>query len=334
MDSARFSGRGSDRRRSILVIRALLALSACHWGADATPNRDDNGLWARRTWLHEPHDDAEVDALIASLRARGITQFYPFLGPPGPDGAPGWRDGEVVRPADPAIAGAFLDRMRAKAPDIAVYPWTGGLLGRDVDLADRARLGAWIDHVIALPSAGVQINIEPMPEWDTYIDLLDAWKAKRGDRTLSVAAYPPTTPLHPYPDVHWSPAFLRKVCSAADDLVVMCYDTALTTPDAYTALVAEWTRALSALPPPDQGGCTVRIGVPDYEDVEGWHHPGAETLAAAIAGVRAGLGASPPANVRGIAIYASWTTDAADWATYDRDWRGRNPVDAGRIDAP
>ena len=39
--------------------------------------------------------------------------------------------------------------------------------------------------------------------------VLRAWKARLVDRTLSVAAYPPPTPQHPFPDVHWSLPFLR-----------------------------------------------------------------------------------------------------------------------------
>ena len=36
-------------------------------------NRDENGLWARRVWLHEARTDAELDALrarLAGLEAR------------------------------------------------------------------------------------------------------------------------------------------------------------------------------------------------------------------------------------------------------------------------
>ena len=297
-------------------------------------NHDENGLWARRVWLHEARTDAELDALVATLRARGVSRLYPFLGPPDASGAPGWREGELQYPVDDATASSFLNRMRARAPEIQIYPWTGGVYGRDIVFDDQARLDAWRQRVTALPVDGVQINIEPMPEQQAYLDLLTGWKAALGDRVLSVAAYPPPTPLHPFADVHWSPEFLRKVCLIADDLAVMAYDTALQEPAAYSALVAEWTRTLAALPPPEAGGCTVRIGLPAYEDNEAYHNPEAETLAAGIAGVRTALNEGAPEHVRGVAIYASWTMDTGEWATYDRDWRGREPVVAGGVDAP
>lgn len=323
-------------------VTLLLALVGCATPAAPPPaapppaalNRDDNGLWARRVWLHEARTDAETQALVDTLRARGVTRLYPFLGPPNSLGQPAWRDGNVLHPVDEAIAASFLTRMAALAPEIEVYPWTGGVYGRDIVLSDTARLQAWREAVLRLPVQGVQLNVEPMPEQQAYLDLLKAWKDALGPRTLSIAAYPPPTPLHPFPDVHWSPEFLREVCLVADDLAVMAYDTALPEAAAYSALVAEWTRTLAALPPPEEGGCTVRIGLSAYEDDEPWHRPQAETLAAGIAGVRAGLGDLAPGHVRGVAIYASWTTDLAEWATYDQDWRGRAPVTAGLVDAP
>lgn len=298
-------------------------------------DRGDNGLWARRLWLHQPHTDAEIQALVDSLRAHGITQLYPFLGPPNADGLPGWRDGNEHHPVDPAVATTFLERMRALAPEIRVLPWTGGVRGRDIRFDQPERLQAWRDAVLALPVDGVQINIETLPEQDAYLDLLRAWKQALGPRTLSIAAYPPPTPLHPFPEVHWSADFLRQVCLIADDLAVMAYDTALGSAEAYTTLMRDWTTTLAALPGPEQGGCTVRVGVPSYEDDEPWHRPEAETLEAALRGVNGALLALPgglPASLRGVAIYGSWTTDAAEWASYDRLWRGRDPVAGALID--
>ncbi len=333
----------------LLVLCVVLALGAGWYLGRATPevappvaqaaadtfDRSDNGLWARRVWLHEPKTDAELQALVDTLRARGVTQLYPFLGPPDAQGRPGWRDGEVHHPVDPAVASAFLTRMKALAPDIAIYPWTGGVRGRDIVFTERERLRAWREAVLQLPVEGVQLNVETLPEQEAYLELLREWKAALGDRTLSIAAYPPPTPLHPFPDVHWSPAFLAQVCAIADDLAVMTYDTGLDQAAAYSQLMAEWTATLAALPAPEEGGCTVRVGLPSYEDDEPWHRPDAETIAAAIRGVRQGLAGLPggaPRHLRGVAIYASWTTDEAEWAAYDRLWRGREPVVAGRVD--
>lgn len=307
----------------------MLLLLAC-----STPsfNQDQNGLWLRRHWLHEAPSDAEVDTLVQTLKEKGIQQIYPFLGPPDAEGLPGWRDQQVLTSVDLEKARGFMEKMQAKAPEIGVYPWTGGILKQDIVLEDSERSEKWMDRVLSLPLAGVHLNVEPLPEQDAYLSLLHRWKERLGNRILSVAAYPPPTPLHPYADVHWSLPFLQKVCIEADDLVVMAYDTGLTTPAAYTRLVAEWTPLLLSLPSPEKGGCTVRIGLPTYEDDRPYHHPQAETFAAGLAGVLLGLQTPPPPHFRGIALYASWTTDAEEWTVYDRNWRHRGDVNTTLVD--
>jgi len=42
--------------------------------------RDGNALWMRRHWLHEAPSGAEIAALVAGLRERGIRRIYPFSG--------------------------------------------------------------------------------------------------------------------------------------------------------------------------------------------------------------------------------------------------------------
>jgi hypothetical protein len=102
------------------MLHAALLLIACAPTPEAPPprSRDDNALWARRVWLHEPQDDAAIETLITTLRARGVTRIYPFLGPPDEMGQPGWRDGETLRPVDPSVAATNLSRL-AELVDLA-----------------------------------------------------------------------------------------------------------------------------------------------------------------------------------------------------------------------
>ncbi len=347
-------------------------------GARAKEGSDANALWLRRRWLHEPRSDAEIADLAHGLDAHGITTIYPFIGPMLPPSAPGhahpgeparfgWRDGDTLRPYDPRTARAFFDRAHKAAPALKILPWTGGVLDTDVHLDDPAWRASFVASAVALVELGadgVHLNIEPMPEarlGDDYLALLDALHAgfvaaNHPNALVSVAAYPPTTPLHPYPDVHWSDAFLTNVCAHADDVSVMAYDTAQTTPEAYSALVRTWTTELATdfvQPPPGldeavagvtgekpaadlpNARCTWRVGVPDYDDDKPWHRPEAETLAAALQAYNAAKHAfpssasllstllvKPPA---GLALYASWTTDSQEWALFDTVGRGVGP---------
>ncbi|MDP2307437.1 MAG: hypothetical protein Q8P18_15530 [Pseudomonadota bacterium] len=311
------------------IVLALASCVACLRREVPDTPVEDNAAWLRRRWIHEARTDVEITALVAALRAHGLGTVYPFVGPMAPDGRFGWRDGDVLREYDPEVARAFFARTHAADPTLRILPWTGGVFERDVHLTSpewRTGFVAQAKALVELGADGVQLNIEPMVSYaEGYLDLLRELRAGLGpEATISVAAYPPPTPLHPYPDVHWEPAFLTEVCRLADDVSVMAYDTALPTKEAYSALMEAWTRTLvTAL---GDARCVWRIGVPAYEDDKPWHRPDAETIGAAIEGVRRGIEPTPK-NFRGLAIYAAWTTDRAEWEVFDRSWRGVEPAE-------
>jgi len=60
-----------------------------------------------------------------------------------------------------------------------------------------------------------------------------------------------------------------------------------------------------------------------------WCHskPSVETIENSLAGIISALrAAGRPEHFRGVAIYASFTTDEAKWSIYDRLWRDAEPV--------
>jgi hypothetical protein len=288
----------------------------------------------RRHWLHggpevQGHEDRMRAELVAAARANGITRLYPFLGPMDWQGHPGWRRDGFINRYEPEKVQAFTGAMARLAPELAVIPWTGGTWPHDVLYVDRERIEGFVAHTHSLThelgAQGVQLNVEPQPSYtEGYLALLAEVKEAIGpDRVLSIAAYPPPTLHQPAEEVHWSLPFLKDVCLASDELVVMAYDTGLEHRWLYRQLMERWTRELAGtLPPPEQGGCTWLVGLPAYEDDEPWHDPGVETIDEALRGVTDALEDGVPDNFRGVAIYASWTTDAAEWASYDRLWRG------------
>ncbi len=282
--------------------------------------------------MHEGPTPAEIAALVESLRARGIRRIYPFLGPMDREGWPGWRSKAGFVRYDPERAGAFLAEIHRIAPEIRVIPWTGGILGSDVNLKDEAQRKAFAEHarrLVALGADGVHLNIEPLVGGTSgYLELLREVKAAIGDRTLSVAAYPPPISAQPAEDTHWELPFLREVCRNANELAVMAYNTGLTSAPAFESLIATWTRELAAaLPPPQGGGCEWLMGVPAYDDDKDYHRPDVETIEHSLKGLVAGLrGVKRHENFRGVAIYASFTADERKWAVYDRLWRGLEPT--------
>jgi hypothetical protein len=125
-------------------------------------------------------------------------------------------------------------------------------------------------------------------------------------------------------DTYWELPFMRAVCSTANELAVMAYDTGLKSAPAYEALLSAWTRQLAAaLPPPEAKGCEWLMGVPAYDDDKDYHRPDVETPGHSLRGILAGLRAAGTApGFRGVAIHASFSADEGKWAEYGRLWRG------------
>jgi hypothetical protein len=104
----------------------------------------------------------------------------------------------------------------------------------------------------------------------------------------------------------------------------MAYDTGLPAADSYTGYVRRATALALEAVPVDVG---LLIGVPTYDEPSLYHHPRAETLVAAVRGVRLAIGTDAPARAFGIALYVDFTTTPDEWATYRDQWvrPGRDP---------
>jgi hypothetical protein len=152
-----------------------------------------------------------------------------------------------------------------------------------------------------------------------FLTLLRELRTAMPGKTLSVAAYPPPTRWHPFPDVHWDESYFRKVAAECDLMAVMMYDTSIRVPKLYEAVMAEWTVQVL-----DWCGDTdVLLGIPTYADEGvGYHDPRAENITHALHGIHAGLERSgPPSDYLGVAIYCGWETDADEWETFEKEFR-------------
>jgi hypothetical protein len=248
------------------------------------------------------------------------------------EGWPGWRSKAGLVRYDAGRAGAFLQAIHRIAPEIRVIPWTGGVAGGDVQLQDRKQRRAFAEHarrLIALGADGIHLNIEPLKSWTPgYLDLLREVKAAIGGHTLSVAAYTPPVASRAEGDLQWELPFMREVCRNAGEIAVMGYNTGASSPRQFEDIVSAWMRQLAAaLPPSSAKGCEWLMGVPAYDDAEEYHRPDVETIEHSLNGIVAALhGMKTPQNFAGVAIYASFTMNESKWATYDRLWRGAEPV--------
>ncbi|HET7292109.1 MAG TPA: glycosyl hydrolase family 18 protein [Vicinamibacteria bacterium] len=320
----------------LLVAAFLAGAAAVLWIAwapsgDVQPhpfNQDRNAVWLEHRWLERSHPTDEVEALVHDLRSHGVRYLFPHLIPFDVAGRLPVHSREQMR--------AFLEAARRVAPEMQVLPWVGGLrVGYrrqrpgTVDLADlgqRQRIVAECRGLIDEGFDGIHVNVEPVADGDhDFLALLRVLRTAVGEKTLSVSAIRPGPVALPFaPNFFWTPEYYARVGGIVDQLVVMAYDTALPTAPLYRRYVA-WsagavTRTLDEASP----RVRVLLGVPTYDETGLMHRGGVETPDNAIPGIVAGLrGLGTGGTFEGVALYAEWTTDAAEWSAYERLWRGR-----------
>jgi hypothetical protein len=318
----------------VLALAGAVGLAYFAWAPleDAAPhpfNHDRNAIWLEHRWLERRHADAEMEALFARLHARGIGYVYPHVIPFDAAGRLPPHDREQMR--------TFLAVARRVAPDLRVLPWIGGLRKgykrqrpgtvELADLAQRQRMVAEARGLVDEGFDGVHLNIEPVDDGnDEFLALLRALRTAVGsDHVLSIAAIRPApVGLPRAPNFAWSPGYYARVAATVDQIVIMAYDTALPTASLYRRYVRWAARSVAGAL--DESGSEARVlmGIPTYEPFGFMHRRGVESPENALVGVVAGLrGLGAGGTFEGVALYAEWTTDEAEWAAYERLWRNR-----------
>jgi hypothetical protein len=309
----------------MLAVTGFTALLAEDIGpvSAAVPAMGGDALWLGHAWVDGRRTGSDLTALAARLRYTGIRDLFVHVGPLSGNGS-----------LDPALrprARWLLTGLHHLVPGVRVQAWLGDLVGPGhLDLADpvaRARVVGAAAQVLTEGFDGIHYDLEPVPSGDGgYLALLAATHTLTRSRhkTLSVAG----DQIEPLPNLHtpeqwifgtphwWSAGYLRAVAARADEVALMTYNTGAPTGPAYSGYVRLETRiALAAVPP----HVALLIGVPAYHTSEPGH-TGAETVAAAIRGIRLALGAHPPARPIGVALYADFSAHPGDWAAYHSDW--------------
>jgi hypothetical protein len=317
---------------ALAAVVGSLAYFAYAPAGDRAPhpfNRDRNAVWLEHRWLDRPHAADEMDALFASLSRRGVHYVFPHLIPFTAAGRLPVEDREPMR--------AFLASARRAAPEMRVLPWVGGLRvgyrrqrAGTLDLADlgqRQRIVAECRGLVDDGFDGIHVNVEPVDNGNVdFLALLRALRTAVGrDHVLSVSAIRPGPMAVPFaPNFFWTLGYYSRVASVADQVVVMSYDTGLPTPASYRRYVAyaasSVTRALAGT------RSRVLVGIPTYDETGLMHRAAVESPENALLGVVAGLrGVGGGGTFEGVAVYAEWTTDEAEWGVYERLWRGQAP---------
>jgi hypothetical protein len=116
------------------------------------------------------------------------------------------------------------------------------------------------------------------------------------------------------------------VAAVADQVVLMAYDTRLPTPILYRRYVSYAAQKVTSDLARTHARARVLVGIPSYDETGLMHRAGVETLENGLLGCVAGLrGVGGGGTFEGVALYAEWTTQPAEWAVYERVWRGQEP---------
>ncbi|WP_308188816.1 hypothetical protein [Streptacidiphilus sp. ASG 303] len=341
--------RGLSRpRRAAVALAVVLAVLAAPVAAAAAAlrlegagepradarTRGRDALWLGHAWVDGRRGPADTAALAADLRTTGIRDLYVHAGPLGHDGT-----------LDPRLyprARRLVGELHRAAPGLRVHAWLGDVVapehpeGLHLDRpAVRAAVAASAGQVLDADFAGVHLDLEPVRSGDPgFLDVLDRTRAVTARRGAVLSAATPQ--IDPLPGLHraaaaladhpkwWSQAYFGQVARRVDQVAVMSYDTGTPLESLYSGYVAQQTAlALEAVP----GRVDLLMGLPAYREEKFGHWGHAETVAAAVRGVRLGLGRTEPGRERfGVALYVDFTATPRDWSDYRAGWAVRRPA--------
>ncbi|MFD8151954.1 hypothetical protein ACFV28_14540 [Streptomyces sp. NPDC059720] len=312
------------------VLAAETALWVNHTGdlAPGTRTRDRDALWLGHAWVDGRKKDADVRALAGRLRGTGIRDLYVHTGPLE-------HDGTLPKSGHPR-ARWFVDAVHEEMPGVRVQAFLGDVLATESpdgmrldEPATRAAVVASARQVLDAGYEGVHLDLEPLHSGDRdYLALLDALRGEtrpRGAR-LSVAAHQ----IDPLPGFHtawggvtghpkwWSQRFFGQVARRVDQIAVMSYDTMQPLESTYSGYVAQQTSLALEVTPPSTD---LLMGLPFFHENRFGHWNHAETVPAAVRGVRLGLSRTDADRARfGVALYIDFAATEADWRAYEEDW--------------
>ncbi|AIV34407.1 glycoside hydrolase family 18 protein [Streptomyces sp. R1] len=326
------------RRTALTVLLVLLlplltaetALRINYMGdpADGTHTRDRDAMWLGHAWVDGRKKDADLTALARSLRTTGIRDLYVHTGPME-------HDGTLPESLYPR-ARWLIDGVHRELPGVRVQAFLGDVLATEgpdgMRLDKAATRAAVVDsarQVLDVGYDGVHLDLEPLHSGDrNYLSLLDDVRAvtRARDAQLSVAAHQ----IDPLPALHsvfglftkhpkwWSQEFFGQVARRVDQIAVMSYDTAQPLEGTYGGYVAQQTSlALEVTPPTTH----LLMGLPFYHESNFDHWGHAETVAAAVRGVRLGLSRTDAdRELFGVAPYIDFAATDANWKEYRDGW--------------
>ncbi|MFJ2904687.1 hypothetical protein [Streptomyces sp. NPDC087212] len=312
------------------VVAAAVALRVAYAGepGGGAKSRGRDAVWLGHAWVDGRKKDGDVDALARRLKGTGIRDLYVHAGPLEHDG--------TLPKSAYTRAGWLIGAVHRAVPGVRVQAWLGDRLATETPEGLRLERGATRAAIVGSTRQildagfdGVHFDLEPLHSGDRdYLGLLDDLHRVTGARgvPLSVAAHQ----IDPLPALHsvldtltghpkwWSQAYFGQVARRVDQIAVMSYDTAMPVRSLYGGYVARQTSLALEVTPKSTD---LLMGLPFFHETKLGHRAAAETVPAAVRGVRLGLTRTDADRARfGVALYVDFAATEADWTAYREGW--------------
>jgi len=297
-----------------------------------------NALWVGTEWTYGLQATRSNEAFIRRLRENQIGTLYAWVSWLKPDRTWGGRrdmNNTFVEVEDDVKL--FVEDMRSLYPDLELYGWvsvpvgTGGHSLADVEV--RQAVADFSSRVITeFGFDGIFLNIEPIWNGDQdFLALIRTVRQAVGTEVpISVAAPPDWSPIDAeipvppliVPGTVWEEDYKQSVGLLVEQIALMAYNSGLSSPADYAEWMAYQVQTFAEAVAALGGGTELLIGIPTYEAELPGHDPLVENVQSAVQGIVSGLelaGEAAPV-VRGLAIYAEWTTDEAEWLDFTNAW--------------
>ncbi|MCX4764737.1 glycoside hydrolase family 18 protein [Streptomyces sp. NBC_01275] len=312
----------------LVVVQVALGVNYLGDPADGTYTRGRDAVWLGHAWVDGRKGEADVRALAGRLRDTGMRDLYVHAGPLEHDG--------TLPESAYANARWFIAAVHREAPGLRVQAWLGDVLASEGPTGMRLERAGTRSAVVRSAREildagfeGVHFDLEPLHSGDRdYLALLDSLHAltRAHHAQLSVAAHQ----IDPVPGFHsfwgattghpkwWSQWFFGQVARRVDQIAVMSYDTMQPLESTYGGYVAQQTSLALEVTPPSTD---LLMGLPFYHENRFGHWAHAETVAAAVRGVRLGLSRTDAGRAHfGVAAYVDFAATEADWTAYEKGW--------------
>ncbi|MBP2189139.1 glycoside hydrolase family 18 protein [Nocardia goodfellowii] len=315
---------------AVTTVAASAVALRLEYAGDPPPDartRGRDAVWLGHAWVDGRKTDADIAALATLLSGTGVKDLFVHTGPFA-------RDGSVPDELHPR-ARWFVDAVHRSLPGIRVQSWLGQLVEPEFDDLDmavpatRAQITASAVKVLDLGFDGVHLDLEPVRSGSgDFLSIVDQVGAVTRGRAVPLSVSAPQ--IDPLPGLHsvgialrehgkwWSQAYFAEVARRVDQVALMSYDTAMPTESLYGGYVAQQTALALAVTPAQ---VDLLMGAPAFWADDIAHHGAAETVPAAIRGIRLGLGREDRhRQTFGVALYVDFAATPEDWAAYRRDW--------------